>query len=104
GSNSSGGDGIVGSGDDSGDNGDGGGGGGDRLSKYHAIIVCDEKIVRIPFGNEILIVRGDESNNRYEAWLNIISCTKTQKYFLKECPVFLAHIIAKKAEDKSEEK
>ncbi|GKA23162.1 putative reverse transcriptase domain-containing protein [Tanacetum coccineum] len=34
----------------------------DRLSKYHAVIVCAEKIVRIPFGNEILIVRGDESN------------------------------------------
>ncbi|GKF81336.1 putative reverse transcriptase domain-containing protein, partial [Tanacetum coccineum] len=25
------------------------------LSKYHAVIVCDEKIVRIPFGDEILI-------------------------------------------------
>ncbi|GKA56919.1 putative reverse transcriptase domain-containing protein [Tanacetum coccineum] len=29
----------------------------DWLSMYHVIIVCDEKIVRIPFGNEILIVR-----------------------------------------------
>ncbi|GKC42754.1 putative reverse transcriptase domain-containing protein [Tanacetum coccineum] len=27
----------------------------DWLSKYHAVIVYDEKIVRIPFGNEILI-------------------------------------------------
>ncbi|GJX52181.1 putative reverse transcriptase domain-containing protein [Tanacetum coccineum] len=27
----------------------------DWLSKYHAVIVCDKKIVRIPFGNEILI-------------------------------------------------
>ncbi|GJU55289.1 putative reverse transcriptase domain-containing protein [Tanacetum coccineum] len=26
------------------------------LSKYHDVIVCDEKIVRIPFGDEILIV------------------------------------------------
>nr|GEV83589.1 putative reverse transcriptase domain-containing protein [Tanacetum cinerariifolium] len=48
------------------------------LSKYHAIIVCDHKIVRIPFGNEILIVRGDKSNNGHESRLNIISCTKTQ--------------------------
>ncbi|GKA72359.1 putative reverse transcriptase domain-containing protein [Tanacetum coccineum] len=31
----------------------------DWLAKYHAVIVCDEKIVRIPFGNEILIVRSD---------------------------------------------
>ncbi|GJT15012.1 putative reverse transcriptase domain-containing protein [Tanacetum coccineum] len=29
----------------------------DWLSKYHVVIVCDEKIVHIPFGNEILIVR-----------------------------------------------
>ncbi|GJY40671.1 putative reverse transcriptase domain-containing protein [Tanacetum coccineum] len=28
----------------------------DWLSKYHAVIVCDEKIVRVPFGNEILII------------------------------------------------
>ncbi|GKE25470.1 putative reverse transcriptase domain-containing protein [Tanacetum coccineum] len=76
----------------------------DWLAKYHAIIVYNEKIVRIPFGNEILIVHGDESNNGHESRLNIISCTKTQKYFLKGCRVFLAHIISKKAEDKSEEK
>ncbi|GJT78246.1 ALP1-like protein [Tanacetum coccineum] len=34
----------------------------DWLAKYHAVIVCDEKLVRIPFGNETLIVRGDGSN------------------------------------------
>ncbi|GKB98182.1 hypothetical protein Tco_0984319, partial [Tanacetum coccineum] len=56
------------------------------------------------FGNEILIVRGDGSNNGHESRLNIISCTKTQKYLLKEFQVFLAHITTKKAEDKSEEK
>ncbi|GKA26475.1 putative reverse transcriptase domain-containing protein [Tanacetum coccineum] len=76
----------------------------DWLSKYHAIIVCDEKIVRIPFGNEILVVHGDGSNNEHESRLNIISCTKTQKYLLKGCQVFLAHNTPKKAEDKSEEK
>ncbi|GJX29986.1 putative reverse transcriptase domain-containing protein [Tanacetum coccineum] len=76
----------------------------DWLAKYHVVIICDEKIVRIPFGNDILIVRGDEGNNGHESRLNIISCTKTQRYLLKGCQVFLAHITAKKAEDKSEEK
>ncbi|GJZ92648.1 putative reverse transcriptase domain-containing protein [Tanacetum coccineum] len=76
----------------------------DWLVKYHDVIVCDEKIACIPFGNEILIVCGDISNNRHESRLNIISCTKTQKYLLKGCQVFLAHITAKKAIDKSEEK
>ncbi|GKD58846.1 putative reverse transcriptase domain-containing protein [Tanacetum coccineum] len=76
----------------------------DWLAKYHAVIVCDEKIVRIPFRNEILVVRGDGSNNGRESRLNIISCTKTQKYLLKGCHVFLAHVTTKKAEDKSGEK
>ncbi|GJZ15562.1 putative reverse transcriptase domain-containing protein [Tanacetum coccineum] len=73
-------------------------------AKYHAVIICDEKLVRVPFGNEILTFHGDGSNNEYESRLNIISCTKTQKYFLKGCPIFLAHVTTKKAEDKSKEK
>ncbi|GJT64145.1 putative reverse transcriptase domain-containing protein [Tanacetum coccineum] len=76
----------------------------DWLVKYHAVIVCDEKIVCIPFGNEILIVCGDRSNTGHESKLNIISCTKTQKYLLKGGQVFLAHVTTKKAEDKSKEK
>ncbi|GKB49390.1 putative reverse transcriptase domain-containing protein [Tanacetum coccineum] len=38
----------------------------DWLLKYHAMIVFDEKIVRIPYGNEVLIVRGDRSDGRSE--------------------------------------
>ncbi|GJS74747.1 hypothetical protein Tco_0707588 [Tanacetum coccineum] len=29
--------------------------------EYHAVIVCDEKLVRIPFGNEILTIQCDRS-------------------------------------------
>ncbi|GKD64753.1 putative reverse transcriptase domain-containing protein [Tanacetum coccineum] len=76
----------------------------DWLSKYHVVIVCNEKIVCIPFRDEILIVRGDGSNNEHGSRLNIISCTKTQKYLLKGCHVFLAHVTTKKAKDKSKEK
>ncbi|GKB93549.1 putative reverse transcriptase domain-containing protein [Tanacetum coccineum] len=32
----------------------------DWLTKYHAVIVCDEKIIRIPYGDETLIIRGDD--------------------------------------------
>ncbi|GJT56009.1 hypothetical protein Tco_0991063 [Tanacetum coccineum] len=55
----------------------------DWLSKYKAVIVCAEKIVRIPYGNETLIIRGDGSNQGSETQLNIISCTRTQNYMLK---------------------
>nr|GEX59738.1 putative reverse transcriptase domain-containing protein [Tanacetum cinerariifolium] len=76
----------------------------DWLVKYHAVIVYDENLVRVPFGDEILIFHGDESNNGHESRLNIISCTKTQRYLLKGCPIFLAHVTIKEAEDKSKEK
>ncbi|GKC83258.1 putative reverse transcriptase domain-containing protein [Tanacetum coccineum] len=76
----------------------------DWLVKYQAIIVCAEKIVRIPWGNETLIVHGDESNRGYEARLHIISYFKTQEYMLKGYPVFLAHVTTKEIEDKSEKK
>ncbi|GJT14318.1 putative reverse transcriptase domain-containing protein [Tanacetum coccineum] len=39
----------------------------DWLSRYHAIIVCDEKIIHVPFGNETLVIRGDRSNNGHKA-------------------------------------
>ncbi|GJR67135.1 putative reverse transcriptase domain-containing protein [Tanacetum coccineum] len=49
----------------------------DWLSNYQVVIVYSKKIVRVPFGNEILVVRG--------------------------YPIFLAHVTTKEAEDKSEE-
>ncbi|GJV32193.1 putative reverse transcriptase domain-containing protein [Tanacetum coccineum] len=76
----------------------------DWLAKYQAVIVCAEKIVRIPWGNETLIVRGDGSDRGNETRLKIISCTKMQKYMLKGCPIFLAHVTTKETEDKSEKK
>ncbi|GJS65370.1 putative reverse transcriptase domain-containing protein [Tanacetum coccineum] len=35
----------------------------DWLSKYHAMIICDEKIVRILYDNEILIVQGEKNHS-----------------------------------------
>nr|GEX28206.1 putative reverse transcriptase domain-containing protein [Tanacetum cinerariifolium] len=36
----------------------------DWLAKYHALIICDEKVVRIPYGDEVLIIRGDDCDGR----------------------------------------
>nr|GEW63127.1 putative reverse transcriptase domain-containing protein [Tanacetum cinerariifolium] len=30
------------------------------LEKYHVLIVCDEKVVHIPYGDKVLIIRGDD--------------------------------------------
>ncbi|GJY17826.1 putative reverse transcriptase domain-containing protein [Tanacetum coccineum] len=51
----------------------------DWLAKYHALIVCDEKVVCIPYGDEVLIIRGDNCDSGTQ-------------------------VTSKKAEDKSEEK
>nr|GEV87451.1 retrotransposon protein, putative, Ty3-gypsy subclass [Tanacetum cinerariifolium] len=76
----------------------------DWLAKYQVVIVCAEKIIRIPWGSETLIVHGDRSNRGNKTRLNIISCTKMQKYMLKGCHVFLAHVTTKETEDKSDKK
>ncbi|GKB92789.1 putative reverse transcriptase domain-containing protein [Tanacetum coccineum] len=49
----------------------------DWFANHHAVIACDEKIVRIPNGDEVLI---------------------------KGCPIFLAQVTKKETKDKSEDK
>ncbi|GJX84704.1 putative reverse transcriptase domain-containing protein [Tanacetum coccineum] len=76
----------------------------DWLRRYHAVIICDEKLVQVPYGNETLTFCGNESSNGRESRLTVISCSKAQEYMAKGCQVFLAQISAKKEEDKSERK
>ncbi|GKD45383.1 putative reverse transcriptase domain-containing protein [Tanacetum coccineum] len=44
----------------------------DWLVKHDAVIVCGEKVVRIPYGNKMLIVESDKS----VSLLKVISCIK----------------------------
>nr|GEY38990.1 hypothetical protein [Tanacetum cinerariifolium] len=74
------------------------------LRRCHAVIVCDEKLVKIPYGNETLTFRGNKSNNGRESQLTVISCSKAQEYMAKGCQIVLAQISAKKEEDRSEGK
>nr|GFA38072.1 reverse transcriptase domain-containing protein [Tanacetum cinerariifolium] len=55
----------------------------DWLRRCHAVIVCDEKLVRIPYGNETLTFRGNESNNGRESRLTVIPCSKAEEYMAK---------------------
>ncbi|GJT67828.1 putative reverse transcriptase domain-containing protein [Tanacetum coccineum] len=76
----------------------------DWLAKNHAVIICDEKIVRILYRNETMIVQGDKSDKEKKSMLSIISCVKSQKYMKKGCQLFLAQVTVKEAKDKSKEK
>nr|GEV80722.1 reverse transcriptase domain-containing protein [Tanacetum cinerariifolium] len=66
----------------------------DWLRRHHAMIMCNEKLVRVPFGNETLVFRGAESYIERES----------QEYRSKGCHVFLAQISATKEDDKPEGK
>ncbi|GJR22657.1 reverse transcriptase domain-containing protein [Tanacetum coccineum] len=68
----------------------------DWLSKYHARIICDEKVVYIPINGETLIIRGDRSKTR----LSLISCIKTERYISRGCQVFIAQVMEKKSDEK----
>nr|GEY01363.1 hypothetical protein [Tanacetum cinerariifolium] len=49
----------------------------DWLAKYHALIICDEKVVRIHCGNEVLIIQGDDCDGR----------NKSEEKRLKDVPI-----------------
>ncbi|GKB52149.1 hypothetical protein Tco_0902902, partial [Tanacetum coccineum] len=57
----------------------------DWLRRCHAVIVCDEKLVRVPYRNETLTFCGNESNSGRESQLTVISCLKAQEYMAKGC-------------------
>ncbi|GKB36556.1 putative reverse transcriptase domain-containing protein [Tanacetum coccineum] len=76
----------------------------DWSAKHHAVIVCDERIIRIPYGDEVLIIKGDGCNGVSNSKLSIISCTKIQKYIQKGCLVYLVQVTVKRSDDELEEK
>nr|GEX84542.1 putative reverse transcriptase domain-containing protein [Tanacetum cinerariifolium] len=71
----------------------------DWFRRCHAVIVCDEKLVQIPYENETLTFRGNESNDGRESRLTVILCSKAQEYMAKGRQIFLTQISAKKEED-----
>ncbi|GJS53017.1 putative reverse transcriptase domain-containing protein [Tanacetum coccineum] len=68
----------------------------DWLSKYHARIIYDEKVVHIPIDGETLIIRGDRSKTRQ----NHISYIKTKRYISRGCQLFIAQVMEKKSDEK----
>ncbi|GKE66663.1 putative reverse transcriptase domain-containing protein, partial [Tanacetum coccineum] len=61
-----------------------------------AVIICGEKVVRIPYGNKTLIVKGDKGVSR----LKVISCIKARKYVERGYNLFLAHVTENKSKEK----
>nr|GEW35244.1 hypothetical protein [Tanacetum cinerariifolium] len=70
----------------------------DWFVKHDAVIVCGEKVVFIPYGNKMLIVKSDKGVSR----LKVISCIKAHKYVERDCH-FLAHVTENKSKEKQKE-
>ncbi|GJZ33762.1 putative nucleotidyltransferase, ribonuclease H [Tanacetum coccineum] len=68
----------------------------DWLSKYHAKILCDEKVVHIPINGETLIIRGDRSKTR----LNRHIMYQNRKDISRGCQVFMIQVMEKKSDEK----
>ncbi|GJS00882.1 putative reverse transcriptase domain-containing protein [Tanacetum coccineum] len=68
----------------------------DWLVKHDAVIVCGEKVVRILYGNKMLIVKSDKDVSR----LKVISCIKARKFVERGCHLFLAHVTKNKSKEK----
>nr|GEX06220.1 putative reverse transcriptase domain-containing protein [Tanacetum cinerariifolium] len=68
----------------------------DWLVKHDVVIVCGEKVVRIPYGNEMLIVKSNKGVSR----LKVISCIKACKYVERGCHLFLTHMTKSKSKEK----
>ncbi|GJS25926.1 putative reverse transcriptase domain-containing protein [Tanacetum coccineum] len=68
----------------------------DWLVKHDAVIVCGEKVVRIPYGNKTLTVKSDKGMSR----LKVISRIKSRKYIEQGYHLFLAHVNEKKPKEK----
>nr|GEV02520.1 putative reverse transcriptase domain-containing protein [Tanacetum cinerariifolium] len=68
----------------------------DWLVKHDTVIICGEKVVRIPYGNKVLTVKSDKGVSR----LKVISCIKARKYDERGCHLFLVHVTEKKSKEK----
>ncbi|GKE80701.1 putative reverse transcriptase domain-containing protein, partial [Tanacetum coccineum] len=68
----------------------------DWLVKHDAVIVCSEKVVRIQYGNKMLIVESNKGVSR----LKVLSYIKARKYVERGCHLFLAHVTEKKLKEK----
>ncbi|GJY91841.1 putative nucleotidyltransferase, ribonuclease H [Tanacetum coccineum] len=65
----------------------------DWMAEHRAEVVCYEKYIFVPYGNNMLIIQGERSGVKNESRLEVISSIRTQKYIDQGCQVFLIQII-----------
>ncbi|GJS73249.1 reverse transcriptase domain-containing protein [Tanacetum coccineum] len=76
----------------------------DWMAEHRAEVVCYEKYIRVPYGNDMLIVQGERSGVKNESRLEVISSIRTQGYIDKGCQVFLVQMMKKEETEASEKR
>ncbi|GJV94303.1 putative reverse transcriptase domain-containing protein [Tanacetum coccineum] len=56
----------------------------DWLAKYHAVIIYDEKVVRIPYGDEVLIIRGADCDSIRKRLEDVLIVQEFPKVFTED--------------------
>ncbi|GJZ09986.1 reverse transcriptase domain-containing protein [Tanacetum coccineum] len=67
----------------------------DWMVEHRAEVMCYEKYIRIPYGNDMLIIQSKRSGIKNESRLEVISRIRTQKYIDQGCQVFLIQMMKK---------
>nr|GEY11124.1 hypothetical protein [Tanacetum cinerariifolium] len=67
----------------------------DWMSEQHAEVMCHKKYIRVPYGNDVLIIQGERNEVRNESRLEVILSIRTQGYIEKGCQVFLIQVTKK---------
>ncbi|GKG15979.1 hypothetical protein Tco_0358302, partial [Tanacetum coccineum] len=65
----------------------------DSMAEHRAEVVCYEKYIRVPYGNDMLIIKGERRRINSESRLEVISSIRTQKYIDQGYQVFLIQMI-----------
>ncbi|GJW46802.1 putative nucleotidyltransferase, ribonuclease H, partial [Tanacetum coccineum] len=65
----------------------------DWMAEHRAEVVCYEKYIRVPYGNDMLIVQGERSGVKNKSKLEVISSIRTRKYINQGCQVFLIQMM-----------
>ncbi|GJW23209.1 putative reverse transcriptase domain-containing protein [Tanacetum coccineum] len=65
----------------------------DWMAEHRAKVVCYKKYIRVPYGNDMLIIQGERRGVKNESRLEVISSIRTQKYNNHGCQVFWIQMI-----------
>ncbi|GJS74106.1 putative reverse transcriptase domain-containing protein [Tanacetum coccineum] len=76
----------------------------DWMAEHRTKVVCYKKYIRVPYGNDILIIQGKRNEVKNESKLEVISSIRTQGYIDKGCQVFLVQMMKKDETEASEKR